>query len=90
MAGMRLVLVLLTCGACSFHTNYSGPADARDAGPGSDAQTLTGRQQMEVVAGAGRVTTGTMTIDVEVGHPVLVRTSTAGTITLTGAQVVIP
>jgi hypothetical protein len=64
--------------------------DAHDAGPGSDAQPLTGRQQMEVVAGAGRVTHGTMTIDVEVGHAVLVRKSTAGTITLTGAQVVNP
>jgi len=89
VAGMRLVIVLV-CGACSFHTNSSAPTDARDAGPGNDAQTLTGRQQMEVVAGAGRVTTGTMTIDVEVGHPVLVRKSTAGTITLTGAQVVMP
>jgi hypothetical protein len=45
---------------------------------------------MEVVAGAGRVTHGTMTIDVEVGHPIAVRKSTAGTITLTGAQVVMP
>jgi hypothetical protein len=77
------------CGACSFRTNPGAPADARDAGPGSDAQVL-GRQQMEVVAGAGRVTHGTLTIDVEVGHGVLVRKSTAGTITLTGAQVVKP
>jgi hypothetical protein len=87
---MRLVIVVLLCGACSFRTNPGGPVDARDGGPGSDAQTLTGRQQMEVVAGAGRVTHGTMTIDVEVGHAVLVRKSTAGTITLTGAQVVNP
>ncbi len=87
---MRLVIVLLLCGACSFRTNPGAPVDARDGGPGSDAQTLTGHQQMEVVAGAGRVTHGTMTIDVEVGHAVLVRRSTAGTITLTGAQVVMP
>jgi hypothetical protein len=87
---MRLVIALLMCGACSFRTNPGAPVDARDAGPGSDAQMLTGRQQMEVVAGAGRVTHGTMTIDVEVGHAVLVRKSTAGTITLTGAQVVMP
>jgi hypothetical protein len=87
---MRLVIVLLVCGACSFRTNAGAPTDAHAAGPGSDAQVLTGRQQMEVVGGAGRVTHGTMTIDVEVGHPVLVRQSTAGTITLTGAQVVKP
>jgi hypothetical protein len=87
---MRLGLILVICGACSFHTNYSSPGDAHDAGPGSDATPLTGRQQMEVVAGAGRVTSGSLTIDVEVGHPILVRKSTAGTITLTGAQVVMP
>jgi hypothetical protein len=87
---MRLVNVLVLCGACSFRTNPGAPVDAHDAGPGSDAQPLTGRQQREVVAGAGRVTHGTMTIDVEVGHAVLVRKSTAGTITLTGAQVVNP
>lgn len=87
---MRLGLVLLLCGACSFRTNPIAPADARDAGAGSDATSLTGRQQMEVVAGAGRVTTGSITIDVEVGHAVLVRKSTAGSITLTGGQVVSP
>ncbi len=82
--------MLLLCGACSFRTNPVAPADARDAGAGSDATVATGRQQMEVVAGAGRVTTGTITIDVEVGHAALPRKSTAGTITLTGAQVVSP
>ncbi len=87
---MRLGIALLLCGACSFRTNPGAPADARDAGAGSDATVATGRQQMEVVAGAGRVTTGTITIDVEVGHAVLPRKSTAGTITLTGAQVVSP
>jgi len=88
---MRLGLVLLVCGGCSFRTNPGAPADARDAGGGSDATTMvTGRQQMEVVSGAGRVTTDTMTIDIEVGHAVLVRKSTAGTITITGGQVVTP
>lgn len=90
MAGMRLVFVLLVCGACSFKTNQAAPTDARDAGPGSDDAGMLGRQQMEVVAGAGRVTHGTLTIDVEVGHPIAIRKSTAGTITLTGAQVVMP
>jgi hypothetical protein len=87
---MRLGIILLLCGACSFRTNPTAPTDARDAGAGSDATMATGRQQMEVVAGAGRVTTGSITIDVEVGHAVLVRKSTAGTITITGGQVVTP
>ena len=87
---MRLGIILLLCGACSFRTNPTAPADAGDAGVGSDAAMVTGRQQMAVVAGAGRVTTGSITIDVEVGHAVLVRKSTAGTITLTGGQVVSP
>lgn len=87
---MRLGILLLVCGACTFRTNPGAPADARDAGGGSDAQVSTARQQMEVVAGAGRVTAGSITIDVEVGHAVLVRKSTAGTITITGGQVVSP
>ncbi len=87
---MRLGIVLLLCGACSFRTNPIAPADARDAGGGSDATSITSRQQMEVVAGAGRVTAGSITIDVEVGHAVLPRKSTAGTITITGGQVVSP
>lgn len=87
---MKLGMVLLLCGACSFRTNPGAPVDARDGGVGSDATLATGRQQMDVVAGAGRVTTGSITIDVEVGHAVLVRKSTAGTITITGGQVVNP
>jgi hypothetical protein len=87
---MRLGIVLLLWSACTFRTNPGAPADARDAGGGSDAPTATGRQQMDVVAGAGRVTAGSITIDVEVGHAVLVRKSTAGTITITGGQVVTP
>ena len=90
LATMRLGILLLLCGACSFRTNPIAPSDARDAGGGSDATTLTARQQMEVVAGAGRVTSGSITIYVEVGHAVLVRMSTAGTITISGAQVVMP
>ena len=87
--GIVLALTVMTAG-CGFSARNS-PTDARDAAMGSDATTIaTGRQQMEVVAGAGRVTTGTKTIDIEVGHAVLVRKSSVGTITITGAQVVKP
>jgi hypothetical protein len=83
-----MVLALMVAG-CGFSAKNS-PTDARDAAMGSDAAIATGRQQMEVVAGAGRVTAGTKTIDIEVGHAVPVRGSSVGTITITGAQVVKP
>lgn len=87
--GIVLALTAITAG-CGFSARNS-PTDARDATTmGSDAAIATGRQQLEVVAGAGRVTTGTKTIDIEVGHAVLVRNSGVGTITITGAQVVKP
>ena len=86
--GIVLALTVMTAG-CGFSARNS-PGDAHDAGMGSDAAIATGRQQMEIVAGAGRVTAGTKTIDVEVGHAVSVRNSSAGTITITGAQVVKP
>lgn len=88
---MRMVVALALWASCSFSAR-GAPNDARviDTGGGSDAAIATGRQQMEVVAGAGRVTAGTKTIDIEVGHAVLVRKSSVGTITITGAQVVQP
>jgi hypothetical protein len=89
---MRLGLALLVCAGCSFRTNPAAPTDAAlDAPLLSDAVVgSAARQQAEFVAGAGRVTAGAITIDVEVGHAVLPRKSTAGTITITGAQVVSP
>ncbi|MBV8756163.1 MAG: hypothetical protein JO257_02740 [Deltaproteobacteria bacterium] len=87
---MRIAIALVLWTGCSFSAR-GAPTDARDSGGGgSDAAIATGRQQMEIVAGAGRVTAGTKTIDIEVGHAVLVRKSSVGTITITGAQVVQP
>lgn len=86
---MKIGWVLVLCASCGFSARNS-PTDARDAAMGSDAAIATGRQQMEIVAGAGRVTAGTKTIDIEVGQAVPVHSSSAGTITITGAQVVKP
>jgi hypothetical protein len=87
---MKLLgMVLALVAGCGFSAR-NAPVDAHDASVGSDAPIATGRQQMEIVAGAGRVTTGTKTIDIEVGHAVLVRQSSVGTITITGAEVVKP
>jgi hypothetical protein len=87
---MRMVVALALWASCGFSARGAPSDAARDSGGGSDAAIATGRQQMEVVAGAGRVTAGTKTIDIEVGHAVLVRKSSVGTITITGAQVVQP
>ena len=88
---MRMVVALALWAGCSFSARNS-PSDARGdgGGGGSDAAVATGRQQMAVVAGAGRVTAGTKTIDIEVGHAVLARKSSVGTITISGGQVVQP
>jgi hypothetical protein len=82
----RILAIALFCSSCSF-THGAQPPDT--SGSGSDAG-VAGRKQMEVVAGAGRVTAGTITIDLEVGHAVPIKKSTAGTITISGAAVVIP
>ena len=88
---MRVVIALVLWAGCSFSAKNAPGDSAKDTGGGgSDAAIATGRQQMEIVAGAGRVTAGTKTIDIEIGEAVPVRTSGVGTITLTGAQVVQP
>ena len=78
------VLAFAFCAACSFTHGASNPdTTAGDAG-------VLPRKQMEVVAGAGRVTAGTVTIDLELGHAVPIKKSTAGTITISSAAVVLP
>jgi hypothetical protein len=81
---MRVLAIAFACAACNFTHGASNPDTA-----GSDAGVLP-RKQMEVVAGAGRVTAGTITIDLELGHAVPIKKSTAGTITISSAAVVVP
>ncbi len=88
---MRVVIALVLWAGCSFSAKNAPGDSTKDTGGGSDGSiATTGRQQMEVVAGAGRVTAGTKTIDIEIGQAVPVRKSGVGTITITGAQVVQP
>jgi hypothetical protein len=75
-------IVLALCAACSF---TPGRAAQPDSSSGSAA-----RKQLDVVAGGGRVHAGTKTLDVEIGHGVLVRQSIAGTKTISGAPAVKP
>ena len=83
---MRVLAIAIACASCSFTHGANNPDTS---GSGSDAGVLP-RKQMEVVAGAGRVTAGTITIDLELGHAVPVKKSTAGTITISSAAVVVP
>lgn len=81
---MIRVLLVGLC-ACSFSHGTTQP-DTTGSGSGSAAP----HQQMEVVAGAGRVTAKTITMDVEVGRAVPLQKTTAGTITINAAPVVKP
>jgi hypothetical protein len=80
----RLAFVVMFA-ACSFK---HGAAVTTDGGAG-DGGSLP-HTAMEVVAGAGRLHAGSIQIDVEVGQGVMVRQATAGTTTISGAQVVKP
>ena len=80
-------LALALCAACSFTHGQS--VSGGDGGTGSGDGSVA-RKQMEVVSGAGRVHAGAKTIDVEIGHGVLVRQSTAGNKTISGSPVVKP
>lgn len=80
-------LLLALCAACGF---THGEVSRNDGGLGSGDGGVAVHHAMEVVAGGGRVHAGTKTIDVEIGHGVLVRKSTSGTKTITGSPAVRP
>lgn len=83
MRGIVIALAL-AMSACGFtHGEAARDAGAGDGGAGT-------RKQMEVTSGAARVTNGTRTIDVQIGHGVLVRQSTNGTRTISGSPVIRP
>ncbi|HEY1555000.1 MAG TPA: hypothetical protein VGF94_09230 [Kofleriaceae bacterium] len=77
----RLAFVAVLA-ACSFQ---HGAAVTTDGGTAS-----VPHKAMDVVAGAARIHAGSIQIDVEVGQAVMVRRATAGTVTISGAQVVKP
>lgn len=85
---MRAIVALLACSACTFTAGRLAPdGTGSDSGSGSAVAAQPGK---EIVAGAGRVRAGTITIDVEIGHGILPRKSTAGTYTISGNPVVKP
>ena len=88
---------LLGCAGCSFHPSHMNevtdggqfdvitPADAR-----VDANPAAVHNAMEIVSGGGHLTGGSMTLDVQVGHPMGQGQATGGTKTIEGGAVVKP
>ena len=88
---MRLLLAfaLAICASCGF--SHGTAATQTDTGPGSDATGGSGPPPIaRVFAGAGRSTSGTMTIDVQIGEAVPVKKLTTGTYTISAATVFQP
>jgi len=86
--------VLLVVAACGFRPSDRPPGDGGgdamvDAAPPPPGDAAS-RAQAEVVAGAGRLHAGSITIDVEVGRAVPVSHATAGSITIDGQPVIKP
>lgn len=86
---LTAAIVLSLGAACGFTHGAATQRDGGGSGSGSDAG-VAARTQVDMVSGGGRVHAGTMTIDVELGHGVLVRKSTAGSKTISGSPAVKP
>ena len=87
-----LFLLLAACGHVQSAPDGAPPDGATpvsDAAPASpDAAVAGGGPKMEVqtvVAGAGRMTGGALTLDVALGQPILPSSTSGGTVTLGGA-----
>jgi hypothetical protein len=96
-AASLLAAGLLAVAGCSFqpaglspvHDGGGGQPDAApDARP--DAGPTAARTQREIVSGGGHLTGGTMTLDVQIGHPVGQGPATGGTQTIEGGAAVKP
>ena len=85
---MRAIIALLLCSACNFTEGRAHEQpDSSGSGSGSATAVQPGK---EIVAGGGRVTAGTITMDVQIGHGILPRKSTAGTLSVSANAVVRP
>jgi hypothetical protein len=86
---LSLSLVVAFCAACGFTRGTA--ATQTDTGGGNDATGGNGPAPIaRVFGGAGRTTSGTMTIDVQIGEAVAVKQSTTGTYTISAATVFQP
>ena len=86
---LTAAIVLSLGAACGFTHGAATQRDGGGSGSGNDAGAAA-RTQIDLVSGGGRVHAGTTTIDVELGHGVLVRRSMAGGKTIAGAPAVKP
>jgi hypothetical protein len=87
---MLRITIVFALSACSFNRGERSSNDAAIDSPVATDGGVAARSQREIVSGAGRAKAGTITIDVEVGHGIAVRKSTAGGKTIEGAPVVKP
>jgi hypothetical protein len=95
-AASLLAAGLLAGVGCSFQP--AGLSPNRDGGGAVDAAIDVrhdsdggiARSQREIVSGGGRLTGGTMTMDVQIGHPVSQGQSSGGTQTIEGGAAVKP
>lgn len=83
MRGLLLVALTVCLVACG-RGSPSGPSR-----PGSP-DAAPARSAAELVSGAGRMTGGTLTLDVQLGHAVEQRPTANGTTTLSGGAAVRP
>jgi hypothetical protein len=87
---MRVLVALVVCASCSFTDGRAKEApDGAGSGSGSGS-ALAPNPGKSIVAGGGRVSAGTITMDVQIGYGILPRKSTAGTFTINAAPVVKP
>jgi hypothetical protein len=85
---------LVLVGAFSVGCEDPRPSGTPDGGS-TDAATIdgapgAGRSAREVVSGSGRLTSGSVTLDLQIGHPVGQQPATSGTATVQGAAAVQP
>ncbi|MGE5185152.1 MAG: hypothetical protein ACM31C_23950 [Acidobacteriota bacterium] len=83
---VRSLAIVVVCAACGF--THGTASQQPDTGSGSGSSVP--HKGAEVVSGAGRLTAGTITMDVQVGRAIDFDKTTAGTITISGAPVVKP
>jgi hypothetical protein len=83
--------VVLALAACNFHEGSAPSQQPDGSGSGSDSgsQAVPGRR-VDLVAGAGRTSAGSIHMQVEIGQAVPLQASSAGSAVLKGAPAVRP
>lgn len=89
----RLACVLLLCVACGNITRKADDAGVQKDAPSIDAPSPDAQmvgQSREIVSGAGRASSATYQLDMEVGHAIQQKKTSSATYTLEGNASVKP